>query len=80
MVNARLHGWEVDFLWPAERLVVELDALSTHTSPRDFERDRRKDADLTLRRYTVIRVTRRQVEREPEAVIARIATALALGD
>jgi very-short-patch-repair endonuclease len=77
-VNTRLHGWEVDFFWPEHRLVVEVDALSTHTSPRDFERDRRKDAELTLRGYTVIRVTRRQIVEEPEAVIARIAAGLSL--
>jgi very-short-patch-repair endonuclease len=77
-VNARLNGWEVDFVWPEERLVVEIDALSTHTSPRDFERDRRKDADLVLAGYTVIRVTNRQLEREPRAVVGRVAAALAL--
>ncbi|MFL5871668.1 MAG: DUF559 domain-containing protein [Solirubrobacterales bacterium] len=75
--NKRLAGWEVDFLWPDHRLIVEVDALSTHTSPRDFERDRRKDAELTLLGYAVIRVTRRQIGEEPEAVIARIAAALA---
>jgi very-short-patch-repair endonuclease len=76
--NEKLHGWEVDFLWADHRLIVEVDALSTHTSPRDFERDRRKDAELTLLGYTVIRVTRRQIEEEPEAVVARIAAALSL--
>jgi predicted transcriptional regulator of viral defense system len=43
--NVKLGGWEVDFLWPEARLVVEVDAYSTHSSPRAFERDRRKDAD-----------------------------------
>jgi len=32
--NARLHGWEVDFLWPEQRLVVEVDALSTDPNPQ----------------------------------------------
>jgi very-short-patch-repair endonuclease len=76
--NVKVHGWEVDLLWSEHRLIVEVDALSTHTSPRDFERDRRKDAELTLLGYTVIRITRRQIEQEPEAVVARISAALSL--
>jgi hypothetical protein len=32
--NARLHGWEVDFLWPERRLVVEVDALWTDPIPQ----------------------------------------------
>lgn len=75
-VNARFHAWEVDFLWPDTNLVVEVDALSTHTSPRDFERDRRKDSELVSRGYIVMRVTRRQLEEEPEIVVARLAAAL----
>jgi very-short-patch-repair endonuclease len=77
-VNAPLRGYEVDFLWPHHKLVIEVDALSTHSDPRTFERDRKRDADLTLRGYTVLRVTRRQITEEPEAVVARIAAALAM--
>lgn len=76
--NVKVRGWEVDFLWEAERVIVEVDAFSTHSDPRAFERDRRKDAELVLAGYTVIRVTRLQIEHEPHAVIARIAAALAL--
>jgi len=75
--NARVGRWEVDFLWPEHRLIVEVDALATHSSPFHFERDRRKDAELTLLGYTVIRVTARQLEEEPEQVVARIAAFLA---
>ena len=76
--NVKVGKWEVDFVWPKHRLIVEVDALSTHTSPFHFERDRRKDAELTLLGYTVIRVTRRQLQEEPDVVVARIAAALRL--
>ncbi|HEX2129756.1 MAG TPA: DUF559 domain-containing protein, partial [Solirubrobacterales bacterium] len=76
--NVRIGKWEVDFLWPDHKLVVEVDALSTHTSPFHFERDRRKDAELTLRGFTVLRITKRQLEEEPAAVIERIRIALRL--
>jgi hypothetical protein len=34
---------QVDFYWPGERLVVEVDGRAYHTSPRAFSRDRRRD-------------------------------------
>jgi very-short-patch-repair endonuclease len=78
--NVRIGKWEVDFLWPEAKLIVEVDALSTHTSPFHFERDRRKDAELTLRGYMVLRVTARQLRESPDSVIARIVAALDLCD
>jgi very-short-patch-repair endonuclease len=74
--NVRVAGWEVDFLWRAQGLVVEVDAYSTHSSPRAFERDRRKDAELFALGLTVRRFTANQVRRERDAVIAWIREAL----
>jgi len=74
--NARIGGWEVDLLWPKQRLIVESDGYAFHSSRGSFERDRRKDAELTAQGYRVIRVTWRQLTDEPEAVIAVLATAL----
>jgi very-short-patch-repair endonuclease len=75
--NARLGGYEVDFLWPQQRLVVEVDGFRFHSSRASFERDRRRDAALAAAGYTVIRVTWRQIVDAPEAVAARLASALA---
>jgi very-short-patch-repair endonuclease len=75
--NARLAGHEVDFLWPAHRLVVEVDGYTFHSKRSSFERDRRRDAALTLAGYRVIRITWRQITEEPELVIATLAGALA---
>jgi very-short-patch-repair endonuclease len=74
--NVRLLGYEVDFLWRAERLVVEVDGAAFHGHRRAFERDRGRDQVLVAAGYRVIRVTWRQLEREPLAVLARIAQAL----
>jgi len=74
--NVRLLGYEVDFLWRAERLVVEVDGMAFHGHRRAFERDRGRDQVLVAAGYRVIRVTRLQLEREPLAVLARIAQAL----
>jgi very-short-patch-repair endonuclease len=76
-VNARLGKYEVDFLWREQRLVVEVDSFRFHSPRARFERDRERDATLAAAGYTVIRVTWRQLVDTPEAVVARIAAALA---
>jgi very-short-patch-repair endonuclease len=76
-VNTRIGNYEVDFLWRPDRLVVEFDGYAYHSSRTAFERDRTRDAELQARGYRVFRVTWRQLVEEPEAVIARIAQALA---
>jgi len=77
-VNGSVAGYEVDFLWRAERLVVEVDGFAFHSSRDRFESDRRRDGRLAARGYRVMRVTWRQITREPEALLARLAQALAL--
>jgi len=75
-VNVIAGRYELDFLWRAERLVVEVDGYTYHSDPVAFERDRLRDAELQASGYRVMRVTRRQVRDTPEAVIARIRRAL----
>lgn len=75
--NTVVVGHEVDFLWRAERLVVEIDGFAFHASRHAFDADRRRDADLTAAGLRVLRVTWRQITKEPEAIIARVAQALA---
>jgi uncharacterized protein DUF559 len=55
--NVRLGPWEVDFLWPAQRLVVETDGAQYHLTPQELERDRVKDAWLQRHGHRVLRVT-----------------------
>jgi G:T-mismatch repair DNA endonuclease (very short patch repair protein) len=76
-VNARLGGYEVDFLWRERRLIVEVDGYAFHSSRAAFERDRRRDAHLQSLGYRVMRVTWRQLTIEPETVLVRITQALA---
>lgn len=74
--NARLLGYEVDVLWRAQKLVVEVDGHAFHGHRVAFERDRARDQALVAAGYRVIRVTWRQLEREPLVVLARIIQAL----
>jgi very-short-patch-repair endonuclease len=74
--NAYLHHLEVDFLWPQQRLVVEVDGFAYHSDRAAFERDRERDAALVAAGFRVIRVTWRQLVDQPLVVVARIASAL----
>lgn len=73
--NGRVAGHEVDFLWRASRLVVEVDGYAFHGSRAAFERDRRRDTDLQAAGLTVARLTWRRLVDEPEAVVAQLARA-----
>lgn len=75
--NVRVTGLEVDFLWRAAKLIVEVDGHAFHGHRTAFERDRRRDQVLAAAGYRVIRVTWRQLVQEPIAVAVRLGQALA---
>ena len=64
-------------LWREQRLIVEFDGYATHGTRRSFEEDRRRDQQLVAKGWRVVRITWRQLNDEPIAVVARLATALA---
>ncbi|MGI8863049.1 MAG: DUF559 domain-containing protein [Solirubrobacteraceae bacterium] len=76
-VNVPVAGFVADFLWPAHGVIVEVDGYQFHGHRAAFEKDHRKQTVLAAAGYRVIRVTWRQLEQEPMAVIAAIAQALA---
>jgi very-short-patch-repair endonuclease len=75
------HGvtYKADFLWQAERLVVETDSRGFHGHRAAFEHDRLRDQRLTLAGFTVLRFTWRQVTREPGRVAQTVARLLTRG-
>ncbi|MDX6595116.1 MAG: hypothetical protein QOI72_498 [Solirubrobacterales bacterium] len=77
-MNLNVAGHEVDAYWGSERFVVELDVYETHGSHAAFERDRLRQEDLKLRGVEMIRVTGPRLDREPEAIIERVAAHLEL--
>ncbi len=76
--NVVVAGYELDFLWCRQRLAAEIDGYAFHSSKRTFERDRRRDVDLAARGIQVLRMTWRQIVKEPEAALVRLAQALAV--
>jgi very-short-patch-repair endonuclease len=75
-VNVRLGPYEVDFLWRAVGLVVEIDGYAYHASRAAFERDRLRDADLQADGLKVMRVTWRQIVHAADEVLGRVLRAL----
>ena len=71
-VNGHIGEHQVDFHWPGHRLVVETDGAAHHGFRAAFARDRRRDLDLELGGWHVLRLGWRQVVHEP----ARVATLL----
>lgn len=76
LVNRTICGHEVDFLWPEQRLVVEVDGRATHLTRAGFERDRARDATLVVAGLRVVRFTHRRLRDEPRAVAATLRALL----
>ena len=74
--NQSVGPWTVDCLWPDQRVAVELDGRQ-HERPHQADSD--DDRDLWLRRhgYTTRRYGKRQVEQQPDEVIADLLDAFA---
>jgi very-short-patch-repair endonuclease len=71
-----VEGHLVDFLWSAERFVVETDGYAFHSDRAAFERDRERDLDLLAAGYEVGRFTYRMLTRDPSACVKHIRAAL----
>jgi very-short-patch-repair endonuclease len=71
-VNVRVGPFEVDFLWRAERLIVETDGYRYHRGSQAFEDDRARDLTLRDAGLDVLHFAFRQVANEPERVAALV--------
>lgn len=76
-LEAEGHRYRVDCFWPSARLVVELDGRDAHARELAFESDRERDGNLLAAGYRVLRITRLQLEQEPDLVERRLRAALA---
>ena len=74
--NVDVARHDVDMYWPDLNLVIEFDGWEFHRDRRSFEHDRLRDQDLVATGRHVMRITARQIDGSPLALIARIATAM----
>ena len=68
--------YRLDFAYPTERLVIEGDGFAFHAGREQFENDRRRQNDLVLAGWRILRFTWRQVCAEPVGVARQIGAAL----
>ncbi len=82
----RLNAWltigsrryQVDCLWLAQKVIVELDGYATHGTRQAFEGDRDRDRRLLAAGYRGPRVTWRHLHEIPEEIAADLRALLAL--
>ena len=75
--NYPIGRYRADFAWPDHQLVVEYDGFATHAHRQAFHHDRRRNAVVAAKGWSILPVTAEQLRNEPLAVVARIAEALA---
>jgi very-short-patch-repair endonuclease len=72
LVNTKVEGYTVDFAWREQRLIAETGRWQAHGTRQAFERDRRRDADLTVAGWRVLRITWTRLQDEPRAVATQL--------
>jgi very-short-patch-repair endonuclease len=75
-VNVKVGKHRVDFLWRAEKLVVETDFFDYHRGSVAFNDDHQRDLELRLADYTVRRYTGDQLDDYPDQIVKEIGEIL----
>jgi very-short-patch-repair endonuclease len=70
--NVEVLGSEVDVLWPAAKLIVELDSWEFHSHRAAFQRDRARDTRLLVAGYRTARVTHERLDTEHATLATEI--------
>lgn len=70
--NVEVLGKEVDALWPAAKLIVELDSWEFHSHRAAFQRDRARDTRLLVAGYRTARVTHERLDTEAASLATEI--------
>ncbi len=68
--------FEIDALWEERWVAVELDSRSIHVTTKRFESDRQRDRILVAEGWRTMRITWRQLQDEPDEIVADLRSAL----
>lgn len=75
-MNVDADGHDCDAVWYNRHLVIEIDGDAVHRTRAAVERDRRKDAKLTLAGWRVVRIGEQRLKSDPAGVIALLRALL----
>jgi Transcriptional regulator, AbiEi antitoxin len=76
VMAANVYGWEVDALFPDEKVIVELDGWEFHSSRESFETDRERDASTLAAGCVTVRLTWERMHARAAHEAARLHTIL----
>jgi very-short-patch-repair endonuclease len=71
-MNVIVAGYEVDALFPEEKVIVELDSWEFHRDRSSFESDRDRDADTLAAGHVTVRMTWAQMSAREAKRLHRI--------
>jgi Transcriptional regulator, AbiEi antitoxin/Protein of unknown function (DUF559) len=77
VTNTYLLGYEIDVLYPRERVIVEVDGHGFHSDRDSFERDRRRDVIMLAAGIVTVRITDERMKHEGEQEARRLLEILA---
>ena len=77
--NYKLGPWELDYYWPEQRVVLELDGRPYHVAVADMERDRFRDAQLLREGIRTLRITDQRYRDDREGAVDDLVAILAAG-
>lgn len=72
VMAAKVAGYEVDALFPREKVIVELDGWEFHSTRASFESDRDRDASTLATGHVTVRVTWERMHGRPHPEAARL--------
>lgn len=76
VMAAHVAGWEVDALFPEEKVIVELDGWDFHCSRESFESDRERDATTLAAGHVTVRATWERIYERAAREAARLQVIL----
>ena len=76
VMGAPIAGYLVDALFPAEKVIVELDSWPFHKGKIAFETDRERDAETLAKGFVTVRLTGERLDERPGQEAQRLHTIL----
>jgi very-short-patch-repair endonuclease len=77
--NYPIGGYKVDFAFPKQKVVIEVDGWAFHSDPEAFGKDRKRQNAIALLGWQVLRFTWLDLTEYPQRVIAEIRYAISAG-
>ncbi len=74
--NQTIAGHEVDAVYRAHKLIIELDSRQFHTTANAFEHDRDRDADLLNAGFSTLRITNQRLKHHATKEAKRLRSIL----